>query len=375
MSINPVIQQRRTNRAGGFSLLEIMIAIGVLGIGLIMVAAIFPVALTQHRDSIEKSRSLDLVNKAEALLRSRLDASRLWVDPLTPAGTDSAWFMLPMSNLAVGSNGPNAWDWMAPRTTPFLSAPSTIGPGLSANDYLNYANCLNFAYNSQPGNAFSLFAMPSLEMLSDRKAPTYDAWSPMNDAEFESSENRFAWVGFYRRLAAGTTRYTVAVNRILRDERYAEQDPSTIGTGDPGIAPMAGGTPRRLPVPWRVTVQYNPLTHRIYNNANPEGLGELAPAGSRIMVGGFVWPGGPITPPVPTLPTAPAGRILTVTNVFDFNSDGVDEAVDFLEDPTGLPAAPYFFDVIVFPPPYVAVNGTNVQFGKKSPLIQWKVNL
>ncbi len=75
-----------------------------------------------------------------------------------------------------------------------------------------------------------------------------------------------------------------------------------------------------------------------------------------------------------------------MTNVFDTTNDGIDnpETVDFLEDPTGSaavrtrprpPTDQYFFDVIVFPPPFVGVNGSDVQFGRKSPLIQWKVNL
>lgn len=369
-----------------------MIAIGVLGIGLIMVAAIFPVALSQHKDSIEKSRSLDMLNKAEALLRSRLDAGSLWVDPSTPPGVDSPWSMLPTSNLGVGSNGANPWDWM-PATTPYLTTSATIpiGMGLSIDDYAHYANCLNFAFDSSPGNPFILTAMPSLELLSDRKAPpTNNPWSPMNDDEFQSIENRFAWTGFYRRLAGGSTRYAVAVNRMLRGERYAEQDMTTVGLADPGFMPQAGNnganTLRRLPVPWRVTVRYNPQTRRIYNTASPEGLGELAPPGSKIMVGGVVWRNGSVTP-APTMPVSPAGRILTVTNVFDNTMDGIDnpETIDFLEDPTGLPTfdpfAPngpvdqYFFDVIVFPPPFVGVNGSDVQFGRKSPLVQWKVNL
>lgn len=373
------VRQRRA-----FSLLEIMIAIGVLGIGLIMVAAIFPVALTQHKDSIEKSRSLDMLNKAEALLRSRIDTSKLWFDALTPPGADTPWNMLPMANLQVGSNGPNPWDWM-PNTTPYFSSAGTINPGLSAADYLHYANCLNFSYDASPGNPFSLTAIPPLEMLSDRKAPlTVNPWSPMNDDEFQAIENRFVWIGFYRRLANGSSRFAVAVNRLLRGERYAEQDMSTVGLAGPGFMSRAGGVPRRLPVPWRVTVRYNPQTRRMYNTADPEGLGELAPPGSKIMVGGFIWRNGNVVPS-PTMPVSPAGRILTVTNVFDNTNDGVEnpETVDFLEDPTGLPefapsAQPqdqYFFDVIVFPPPFVGVNGNNVQFGRKSPLIQWKVNL
>jgi len=378
----PVASLRGRSRASAFSLLEIMIAIGVLGIGLIMVAAIFPVALTQHKESIEKSRSLDLLNKAEALLRSRIDASRLWAAAVVQPGADSPWYMLPMSNLQVGSNGANAWDRM-PALTPIFS-PIELS---TLPERGVYANCLNFAITGDPGNLFSLTSMPSLEQLSDRKSPNLDSLSPMTDAEFESIENRFAWVGFYRRMASGSTRYTVAVNRVLRGERYAEQDVTTVGAAYPGLSPQAvdpfNVRGRRLPVPWRVTVAFNPITRRIYSVGSPEGLGELAPPGSRMMVGGFVWRNTLVAGVQPSMPIPPAGRILTVTNVFDNTSDGIDnpETVDVLEDTTGLPefgASPndYYFDVIVFPPPAVGQqNNGSVQFGRKSPLVQWKVNL
>ncbi len=377
-----------------------MIAIGVLGIGLIMVAAIFPVALTQHKDSIEKSRSLDMLDKAAALIAARIDAGNLWVatppaammanppaDDVKP-GADSPWYMLPTSNLPV--NG-TVWDRM-PANSPLFSPLEPSG----LVEYGIYSNCLNLCRNAntygfsdsgQRGNAYSWFAIPSLELLSDRKAPLNDSLSPMDDAAFQSIENRFAWVGFYRKMAGGSTRSAVAVNRILRNERYAEQDMMSLGSGGPGFMPQGGGNSlRRLPVPWRVTVGYDPNTKRLFNTANPEGLGELAPPGSKIMVGGFVWRNALVLPPAPAMPIAPAGRILTVTNVYDNTNDGTENPnlVDFLEDPAGLPTfdalndpadQQYFFDVIVFPPPVVDIIGGNLRFGRKSPLIQWKVNL
>src|SRR6185295_1233273 len=73
-----------------FSLLEMMIAIGVLGIGLIMIAAIFPAALLRHRDSIDRSRANEIYSKAESLMRARLDPLRLWVDPILIPGNPGA---------------------------------------------------------------------------------------------------------------------------------------------------------------------------------------------------------------------------------------------------------------------------------------------
>ena len=75
----PVAHRLTRSRAKGFSLLEIMIAIGVLGIGLIMVAAIFPVALSQHSFA-------DL----EALRGKMQIPSRLLLDEYRYGGNDGA---------------------------------------------------------------------------------------------------------------------------------------------------------------------------------------------------------------------------------------------------------------------------------------------
>jgi len=71
-------------------LLETIIALGILGVGMVMVAAMFPIALTEHRRSADTSRALEMVSKAEAMLHNRLDARLLWVDPnLLRFGIDS----------------------------------------------------------------------------------------------------------------------------------------------------------------------------------------------------------------------------------------------------------------------------------------------
>jgi prepilin-type N-terminal cleavage/methylation domain-containing protein len=53
---------RRTRRA--FSLAELMIATGILGIGMIIVAMAFPVALDQSRVTVETTTSQAVFNEA-----------------------------------------------------------------------------------------------------------------------------------------------------------------------------------------------------------------------------------------------------------------------------------------------------------------------
>ena len=76
----------RSKRAHAISILETTIAIGILGVGMIMVAAVFPVALSQHRDTTDRVRADELLSKADSMLRSRLNEDVLWNDPTLPPG-------------------------------------------------------------------------------------------------------------------------------------------------------------------------------------------------------------------------------------------------------------------------------------------------
>lgn len=320
--------RRRPPRAGAFSLLETTLAVSILGIGLIMVAAIFPVALWQHRDSVYQARATELASKAESVLRARLDSNRLWRKPgLAEALLDSPWYVVPFQNLGVGG----AWD--------------------PINQALIHGNRLNFA----PDTASSL-VLPGSTLLSDRFAP----W---NDAEAMQTSNRVVWYGFYRCLANGTVNYAAALCRQQRNQIFAEQNAAIL---DFYLTPTASldnfqTDTCRLPTPWRVTVSRAVGSNRLYNQLGPEGLGELAPVGSKIMIHGATYP---------AVLQVPAGRILTVSNVI--NQWTIEVREDVSDLPTG---AADFFDVWLFPPPVIGGNSQDAAFSKESPLIDWKVFL
>jgi len=379
-----------------------MIAIGVLAIGLIMIAAIFPAALVTHRDSVDRSRGNEIFTKAEALMRGRLDPLRLWVAPmLIPGnptagppwvGRDSPWYLLPFPNLAAGAT---AWDGMSVPTPPTVPSPGANW----------YANVLNGAVNvPNDGNPIVFYG---LDFLGERIAPftNNDPSSPYTDDEFMAAPNRYLWYGFYRRMGNGSVKYAAAICRQQRNQRYVQQDVSTA----PGpVVPAVGwGSARRLPVPWRVTCKYNPpppfgtgpqgSEKRIFNitGIGEEGLGELAPPGSKIMIaGGIYWqsPPPPQPPDPASLPDIPAGRVLTVVNVYDNSADGRDnpETIEVLEDLRDLPTQyttpppasstySFFFDVWVFPPEVTNVDASsdppNITFGKTAPILDWKAFL
>ncbi len=378
--VRPSINRR--SAAAGFTLLELMVAIGILGIGLIMVSAIFPVALSQHKDSIERMRATELITKARAIIRTKFDGSKLWVHPAfipgavppsqSRVGEASPWYMLPMANLTVGNT---SWDAM------LVNVPNASG--------IAYADALNGALG---GNLAWGGIVVGTDMLSDRSAPYPDELnepnSPFTDSQFQEAPNRFVSLGLYRWLADGTPAYAAAICKQSRGDVFVQQDLS-VGAFL-GNASNQPSDLRRLPVPWRVVVQYDRDTNpnRLFGPAaDDEGLGEIAPPGSKILIGGHSW-----VAQVGTYgPATPAGRVLTVTSVFDdATSPGLTQnnpnqpykplAIEVLEDISDLPGLhnspyPVAFDVWVFPPPIVGTDNGTARFGAESPLMEWKMNL
>lgn len=74
----------------GFSMVEIMLAVMILGIGLVMVAMLFPVAADQQRRAISESTASDMAHTAFNLLEERLKRNYFtypgtYIDPQTRA--------------------------------------------------------------------------------------------------------------------------------------------------------------------------------------------------------------------------------------------------------------------------------------------------
>ncbi|QDV90988.1 hypothetical protein RAS2_20750 [Phycisphaerae bacterium RAS2] len=367
----------------GFTILEGTIALTILGIGLIMIAAIFPVALSQHRDSVELARSAELATKAEALIKARIDPTTLWVK--TPPA-DPNWYMLGSLNLEAGAVG---WDEMP--------------VGLPPNYLIStqYANVINGVTEADIATA-NPTVLTAMDVLGDRLAPFTlgDSLSPFTDDEFGESAGRLAWTAFYRRQA--TTTFCTALCAQRRGQYFAQQDlgQQTLNWAQldtaartPYATPIANVMQfRRLPVPWRVSVGYarpagpiavgDPRNRQLANTMTPltdpprmlgggVPLGVLAPRGSRIMIQGAVNKGPAIGP----VPTVPSGRLLTVADVV-YDAAGSPTVIEVLEDITDLPSydfepgARVTFDVWIFPP-NVLLSGTPT-FGRASPLVEWR---
>ncbi|MBX3395749.1 MAG: type II secretion system protein [Phycisphaerae bacterium] len=317
-----------------FSLLETTIGMAILGIGLIMVAALFPVALTQHRDSVDRARSLELVPQAVAMVHKRMNPDLLWYNaPLLSQGFDSPWNVMPLSN--IDAAGRWSFDPANPNNSSFSAG----------YDYmLNYTDAINGA------PLFSVHQVYANDILSDREFP-------LSDRQANESANRLVWYGFHRKLATGANLYAAAICKQRRDQIFAMQDLSGASAlVDP--VPIAD-RPQRFPVPWRVTVSRVAGTNALYiNNPSPAAnsltLADLAPVAAKIMVRGV-----PDSLP-PTVPV-PAGQVLTVSETLTNGTVLVRENIDKIVSDV---------DVWVFPP---SMSGPGLS--KEAPVLEWKVGL
>lgn len=315
-----------------FSLLETTIGMAILGIGLIMVAAIFPVALTQHRMSMDQSRAMNLVPQAVSMLHQRLNPDLLWYDAsLLSEGYDSPWYAMPLSNIDAGG----LWSF---------DPANTNSPAFPYDYMLSYTD----AINSVPGLFQSTHQIYANDLLSDRM-------TPRDDLQANQTPNRVIWYGFYRQLGNGSKAYTAAVCKQRRDQSFVLQDLSAAGAL---VNPVAiPNQPQRFPVPWRVTATRIAGTNALYINSTLAGsitLAQLAPNGSKIMVRGVP---DALSPKIPV----PAGQVLTVSEALANGAVLVREDIGKIISDV---------DLWVFPPPV-----TGVSFGNDSPVLEWKVGI
>lgn len=112
---------QRPHRRRGFSLAELLLAIFILGIGIISVAAIFPAGITLQRQSNDDSLGPTVAHTALSLLRSRLSQEDFGgFDDHNPLPDP---FMVPPSGLGTPIKTLSGdWPWMRPGF--YLGAPA-----------------------------------------------------------------------------------------------------------------------------------------------------------------------------------------------------------------------------------------------------------
>lgn len=216
------------------SLIEIMIAIGILGLGLTMVATIFPLALNQHRISTDHILAADVARRTQSIMRNRS----------VNVPDDGNVYVYPYEVLA--GNG-----YFASNDIRALNEGNSLGSRIAWDDVL---------YPAQAGEAL------------DRR-------------------QRYTWISFAR-SDQGITQYTVFVCRRIGGERFALQDITTNTTGTlptdrtkaATIRPPTPPTQVFLPCPWRIRVVRNAQNQfQLFGTVSNLSLSQLVTNGSRLL--------------------------------------------------------------------------------------------
>ncbi|NUQ46183.1 MAG: hypothetical protein HUU22_09120 [Phycisphaerae bacterium] len=311
-----------------------MVAIGILGVGLVMVAAIFPVALSQHKDAVDAATAITIANRAAATVRAKVDMNRLW-KPVTngvmPQFEDSPWMALNCPMYLADATG-----------NPLLDPPpSSVQP--VPNNYLNHIS--NPAWVAVPSLSTGPVADNAVSFLfSDLYS---DPRAPRVRAAIEQIPQRLIWYPFYQQTASGEIRFAAAVVRHTAAQRYARQD---LGFAGCYATPAPTNELVSQPVPWRVLLTYMPsgafaAPNRLVAvdvpaqsggpNAAIGQIANAAPPGSRIMLTGMLSRrlGGyqPLG-----VSSAIAGRVLTVVGTVRSGTSNT-TAIEVREDISDLP--------------------------------------
>jgi hypothetical protein len=198
----------------GFSFPEVLFAVAVLGIGFIMVAAIFPVAIMQTQAALEESTGTTVVRNGVELI----GASRYMRKDTTP--------VLP--------------------ALPYAFVPPTPNPIVPAAGAPVPSPCVYSFRDPRAGTT---------ALLAQARA---DLWNSIRGDLIDSTDPRFATIPMYVREPNSNFIRIICVAVRLRNGERFERDRNAPQVGDaPALAAAAGGTidPIELsPVPAAVTL-------------------------------------------------------------------------------------------------------------------------
>jgi hypothetical protein len=180
----------------GFSFAEILFAVMILGIGFIMVAAIFPVAIAQTAQSTEDTTAA-ANGEAAVDYVSKLATTKY----IAPTAVPTQWpDMLPPTASAAAVFG-----------TPPLQPPPP--PGSTVGGVQSYGEVWSFREDQRAGAAASgrLIAAYGITRTdwgvpwtgatnaNPLTATPYIIWQALSGSQIFPADHRYGWVGFYRR--------------------------------------------------------------------------------------------------------------------------------------------------------------------------------
>jgi len=98
----------------GFSLVEVLLAIFILGIGIISIAALFPAGIAQQRRTVDEVMGPVVADNALSVLRSKLDASMFGTFEEFGPTTTTLPNGFPTPYRAAMPTVPGDWPWLRP---------------------------------------------------------------------------------------------------------------------------------------------------------------------------------------------------------------------------------------------------------------------
>jgi len=249
--------------AGGFSLMEVLFAVVILTLGLVFVAANFPVGIMNASKVAESTRTIIDAHNAEVMVELQLEAIQKdpscdLFDTLIYKGTGRTNVrLLPKPNFLVDTPT-QLWIDNPEGDTSMGST----ADGFST-DWLFWSETLDQDYTddhlgdvgpivSPPVDVSDRDVQKKLQMLS-----SYPDSLPeeIEDAIFEvSMERKNSWCVLYRQLRPNSKKFCfdVCTLRSSPNARYAMQ----YNYFDlMSVEPQGINTDRRFPVPWRIDLE------------------------------------------------------------------------------------------------------------------------
>ena len=169
-----------SRRRRGLTLTEILIATGILGVGLVLVLAAFPVALIQHQESVEHTEGVVAAKNTHVLLAER----RADLGDVTWDGASTHWngdlvFGNPTALVPPGiPSAGNPADFALGSTVPRWFAMPVVSGDASLvqltfdqmRSYLDWVNAVNLGplFSARPANTYS-----TLPILREDTANAY----------------------------------------------------------------------------------------------------------------------------------------------------------------------------------------------------------
>ena len=203
----PVAARSRRRRLGraGFSFAEVLFAVIILGIGFILVAAIFPVAIQQTQSSAEDAAGAAAARQAAAAIAElTAPAGNVY----TSAANVTSGFSGPVTQLTGATANPQYTP--VPQNTAALLTPPT-GINAVASLPLFPPTVKNYVLPASPGSG----VVPPPAVVAAFSGPRWDA---IRGNVILQTDPRYAYVPFYRRENGSPTMQLIVVAVAARNQ-------------------------------------------------------------------------------------------------------------------------------------------------------------